>query len=167
MTWTYSGDPSTSELDAVRFALGDTDTSFQLMQNEEINYVIALADPIYSNNFMTASICADLIANSLAREISISADGVTAGADQLQAKFQLLASNLRKMYDRIAGVGAQPFVGGVDVFCPPDFSVKPLVFGKGFTDNLRAGQQNYGDLGDYVYEYPETPWGDGGYWTGG
>lgn len=164
-TWSYSGDPSTSTLDAVRFLLGDTDPTFQLMQDAEVNYVITLAAPIYNNDFMSASICADIIAGSLAREIAISADGVTAGADQLQAKFQALAVNLRKMYDRIQGVGAQPFVGGIDAFCPPDFNVKPLIFGMGFTDNFRSGQQDYGNLGEYPYAY-DYPSDDGGYWTG-
>lgn len=40
MTWTYSGNPASSEKDAVRFLIGDTDTSDQLLSDAEINYVI-------------------------------------------------------------------------------------------------------------------------------
>lgn len=40
MSFTYSGDPSTSTLDAIRFALGDTVEELALLQDEEINYLI-------------------------------------------------------------------------------------------------------------------------------
>lgn len=40
MTWTYSGDPSASELDELRFLLGDTDTTDQQLSDEEINYLL-------------------------------------------------------------------------------------------------------------------------------
>jgi hypothetical protein len=33
MTWSYSGDPSSSSTDAVRFLVGDTDTNDQLISN--------------------------------------------------------------------------------------------------------------------------------------
>lgn len=49
MTWSYSGDPSSSTLDEVRFLIQDTDTTDQLLSNEEINYLIdAYADDAYS-----------------------------------------------------------------------------------------------------------------------
>lgn len=41
MSFTYSGCPSESELDAVRFALGDTNKDAPLLQDEEIQYLIA------------------------------------------------------------------------------------------------------------------------------
>lgn len=41
MSFTYSGDPSRSLLDECRFLLGDTDESSPIMQDEEINYIIA------------------------------------------------------------------------------------------------------------------------------
>lgn len=41
MSWSYSGDPSSSTLDAVRFEIGDTDTTDQLMQDAEINFIYA------------------------------------------------------------------------------------------------------------------------------
>lgn len=41
MTWSYSGDPSNSDVDRCRFMIGDTDESNQLMQDEEIQYIIA------------------------------------------------------------------------------------------------------------------------------
>ena len=41
MSWSYSGNPADSALDKVRFLIGDTDTTDQLLTNEEINYTIA------------------------------------------------------------------------------------------------------------------------------
>ena len=41
MTWTYSGTPNTSDRDAVRFMVGDTDTADQLITDEEIAYLLA------------------------------------------------------------------------------------------------------------------------------
>lgn len=40
MTFTYSGDPSNSDLDAARFLIGDTDKEAPIMQDEEIMYII-------------------------------------------------------------------------------------------------------------------------------
>lgn len=41
MSFSYSGDPSLSPLDECRFLLGDTDENNHMMQDEEINYIIA------------------------------------------------------------------------------------------------------------------------------
>src|SRR5215510_14371352 len=40
MTWTYTGDPSLSVRDEVRFEIQDTDSCRQLIQDEELDYVI-------------------------------------------------------------------------------------------------------------------------------
>lgn len=42
MTWTYSGDPSNSSKDAVRFMIGDTDSTDPLLQDEEITYLVTI-----------------------------------------------------------------------------------------------------------------------------
>jgi len=41
MTWTYTGDPTASARDAIRFLTGDTDSSDQLVTDEEIAWVNA------------------------------------------------------------------------------------------------------------------------------
>lgn len=41
MSWSYSGDPSSSQLDECRFLLGDTIKDQPIMQDEEIDYLIA------------------------------------------------------------------------------------------------------------------------------
>jgi hypothetical protein len=39
MTWTYTGDPSDSARDAIRFLIGDTDSTDQIITDEEIAWV--------------------------------------------------------------------------------------------------------------------------------
>ena len=41
MSWSYSGDPADSDLDLVRFYVGDTDSRWELLQDEEILHVIS------------------------------------------------------------------------------------------------------------------------------
>lgn len=41
MTWTYSGDPASSDKDAVRWLCGDTVSTNPLAQDEEIAYALA------------------------------------------------------------------------------------------------------------------------------
>jgi hypothetical protein len=48
MSWSYSGNPGSSSLDEVRFLIGDTDTSDQLLSNEELNWIIAQEPDTYS-----------------------------------------------------------------------------------------------------------------------
>jgi len=43
MAWTYSGDPASSDRDKVRFLIGDTDSTDQLLQDAEVLYVISEA----------------------------------------------------------------------------------------------------------------------------
>lgn len=40
MSFSYSGDPKSSEVDAMRFLIGDTDANQPIMQDEEIQYII-------------------------------------------------------------------------------------------------------------------------------
>lgn len=40
MSFSYSGDPSSSKLDECRFLLGDTDENNPILQDEEVDYII-------------------------------------------------------------------------------------------------------------------------------
>jgi hypothetical protein len=41
MAFSYSGDPTKSELDLIRFTVGDTDASDPILQDAEIDYILA------------------------------------------------------------------------------------------------------------------------------
>lgn len=49
MSWTYSGDPSTSEIDELRFILADIDKASPIFQDEELQYLI---DEYGNNEYM-------------------------------------------------------------------------------------------------------------------
>lgn len=40
MSWSYSGNPANSQLDELRFTIGDTSISDPIMQDEELEYLI-------------------------------------------------------------------------------------------------------------------------------
>ena len=41
MAFKYSGNPSESEADFVRFAIGDTNSAAPILQDAEINYIVS------------------------------------------------------------------------------------------------------------------------------
>lgn len=47
MTFTYSGDPATSQSDAVRFLIQDVDSTDVLMQDDEIAFLLAQSSSVY------------------------------------------------------------------------------------------------------------------------
>jgi hypothetical protein len=143
MTWSYSGDPSTSEKDAIRFYIGDIDDSLQVLSDEDIKFLIDTWGPKYKSTILTAAVAAEMIANHFAREVSVSADGVSVGSNELQSKYNLLAENLRDLY-KIEEQGS-PIIPGLLWDGTYDPSITPLRFGVGFMDNWEAGRQDYGD----------------------
>lgn len=142
MSWSYSGNPAASDLDAVRFYIGDIDENLQLLQDEDIDFLLKKWMPVYNSDLMVAAGAAEIIANHFAREVSVSADGVSVSSHELQNKYEQLAENLRNMY-KIERQG-EPIIPGLwDLGW--DYTIKPLRFGIGFTDNWEAGRQDYGD----------------------
>lgn len=62
MTWSYSGNPSASSTDKVRFLCGDTDTNNQQVSNEEITFLLTEWN---SNAYLAAAFASDAIAGKL------------------------------------------------------------------------------------------------------
>lgn len=143
MTWSYSGDPSVSEKDAIRFYIGDIDDSLQLLSDEDIAFLMNTWGPKYKSAILTAAVAAEMVANHFAREVSVSADGVSVGSNELQSKYNLLAENLRELY-KVEEQGS-PIIPGLLWDSTYDPLIQPLRFGIGFTDNYAAGRQDYGD----------------------
>jgi len=90
MTFTYSGDPSTSTRNYVRFLLNDTDSTDALFSDEELNYVISEWS---GDAYDAARECAEILIARFARladstsksvgDISVS-ESYTAKAKQYQ-----------------------------------------------------------------------------------
>jgi hypothetical protein len=147
MSWSYSKDPADSDLDAVRFYVQDTDTEDQLLSDEEIEFLITQWNPTYGSLIMVASMAAEALAAKFAREVSYSADGVSVGVNELQQKYDALASSLRDQYKQQV-LGGGPDVGGIMYSDQPDQSIRPTIWSIGMHDNVRAGSQSYEQGGE-------------------
>lgn len=157
MTFTYNGDPAASDLEEVRFLVGDTDPTRPLLSDEEVQFVIDKWAPLYGSNTLNAAVCCEIISGHFAREVSVSADGVSVAVSELQQKFDSLASSLRDQFKQESQM-ANPFFSGAMFDLTWDETIKPLKFGLGFMDNYRAGRQDYGDYDpgeDSAYGYPD------------
>jgi hypothetical protein len=137
----YSGDPSSSGLDAVRFWAQDTGNP-GLLSDNEIEYLIAFSglDPDLTPVDI-AALAADRIAAKYAGMVSINADGVSYSGDQLYQKYQALAKELRQSAKTMQGWNAVPFAGA---------SPLGMQFAVGMHDNPQAALQTqyldpYGD----------------------
>jgi hypothetical protein len=73
MTWSYSGDPSTSVRNYVRFLISDTDSTSPLFSDEELNYVISEWD---NNAYSAARECAEILIARFSREADSSSKSV-------------------------------------------------------------------------------------------
>lgn len=155
MGFTYSGDPTTSELDEVRFYIGDTDPDRPMLDDAEIEFVIerwgALADTL----LFAGAACAEMIAARYAREVNVSADGTSVSVGELQQKYLTLAQSLRDQAKDLLVSG--PLADNILVSTTRDLTIKPLNFGVGFMDNIAAGRQEFGDWPESAGpEWPET-----------
>jgi len=90
MTWTYSGDPSDSTRDAVRFLVGDTDTTDQLITDEEIDYIVTTHGTLNRSS----SEAARSIAAKFARLMNRSIGGLSADFSQKYTHYMELADAL-------------------------------------------------------------------------
>ena len=106
MTWTYSVlTLSTTPKDQVRLLIGDTDTTFQLMQNEEIEWLLSEN----SNSVLAAAIdCCEAIAAEFSKEADTKNGQLSVKASQRAEAYLILAAKLRKKIGAMADI----FVGG-------------------------------------------------------
>ena len=142
---TYSGDPSASLRDEVRFWCQDTDSDFWLMTDWEYDYLIEFTSVQTNNHPMwIASVACTVIASKFTREVSVSADGVSVDVGSLQRKYLDLSSSLREQYDEEHGNMDLPTDGQALGTYSYDPNIPPLLFGIGMGDNFEAGLQDYG-----------------------
>lgn len=117
MTWTYSGTPGTSTAaerrDAVRYKIGDTDTTDQQATDEEIAFALAQAsDDIYT----ASAIAARAIAGKYSRYADTSIDAVKTSYSQLSKSYMALAGRLEAEAKKYGSVGlGVPLVGGISI----------------------------------------------------
>lgn len=153
MTWEYDA-PGASDKDTVRFLIQDVDQQEQLVQDEEIQYIIDNWLTVQGSLEYCAAVLADTIAGRYAREASYSADGVNVGLGSVAQQFRDLAVQLRAQHNNLL-VGGSPDVGGVSPYEGQLPDTRNFAFGTGMHDDLDAGPQDYGSR-DYVYFIQEN-----------
>lgn len=137
MAATYSGDPSSSDSDKVRFLLGDTNTSEAKLTDGEINFLL---DEWY-DPYLAAAEGAQQLSATAASWMSYTVDGTNLTMDQMQAKYSLLADQLRAQYRRLhraAPWNAQANRGEYEAY-ELDESIQPALFKLGQHDDLDSG----------------------------
>lgn len=109
MAWSYSGSPDDNPKDQVRFLVGDTDITDQLLQDGEINYLLRQ----YNNSVINASIraCEALMAK-FSRMVN-----ETVGAVRLDLSDRVKNMNTLKtaLIQRIATESIRPYAGGISI----------------------------------------------------
>lgn len=90
MAWSYSEDPSTSTLDAIRFLVGDTDISDPLVQDEEINYAYGL----YADVNLASAYVLMALASKFSRVTNVRVGAVSESGSDIAKAFRARAEEL-------------------------------------------------------------------------
>ena len=105
MTWTYGGDPGSSDRDAVRLQIGDTDTTDQQLTDEEIDYFLDQEDSVLD----AALAAVRAILALYARLVDKSVGDLRQSYSQRLAAYQALEARLKKQ----TVVYGAPVAGGI------------------------------------------------------
>ena len=98
--FTYSGDPSRNDRDAVRFWLGDTQKARPLLIDTEIDFVLAETPDVK----LAAAECADHLMARFTREADVSVGSVSKSLSKVAEAYKALAEHLRCEAGKLAGV---------------------------------------------------------------
>jgi hypothetical protein len=147
-TFSYSGDPSFSDNDQVRYWLQDVYADRPLFSDEEIAFEFSLYKDKYAlPQLYTAGQLARTICARWAREVAVSADGVSVALSALLTQYQTLATVLCDRWAQMDSEGVVDWTRLTDLNIP-DYTIDPLQVGIGWTDSRLAGQQHWGYIGE-------------------
>mgnify|MGYP001553039507 CR=1 FL=1 len=104
----YSGDPSSSETDEVRFLIGDTDTSNEILTDAEIDYTINDKGSVSA----AAVACAEAIAAQYAKKADKSVGDLKISYSKLYDTYIKLANRLKQKASLKLG---KPYAGGISI----------------------------------------------------
>lgn len=108
MSWTYSGNPASSDQDAVRFQVQDTDPASPLVQDEEIAFALDQEATVIGASAM----CLEVLARRYARLADVE---LTSGDAKVKRSYGTMAAEFAKraaeLRARAAG-GGLPWYGG-------------------------------------------------------
>lgn len=98
MAFTYSGDPSSSDTDLVRFLVHDTIEADYVVQDAEITYLLTT----WTNPYLAASHCAEIISAHYSKQATSKTVGdLSISYAGKASDYHLLAQHLFDMYLRL------------------------------------------------------------------
>lgn len=92
MTWSYSGDPASGDVDAVRFEIPDTDESVELVSDEEIEYALTEESGVIG----AAARCCEIVARKFAQQADVATGDVKLTYSKQAENLALRAKELRE-----------------------------------------------------------------------
>lgn len=93
MTWTYTGNPTASPLDAVRLLIGDTVEAEPLLSDEEVLYFLTQAGSVEG----AAIRACEALASRFAREADIRVGELSVSLAQRAVAFERRAALIRQL----------------------------------------------------------------------
>lgn len=108
MAWTYGGDPSKNNLDAVRYLVRDADEADPIVQDEEINFALSQNG---NNLYRAAADVCDAIALELGRQLDFNGPQAW-DSNKKYEQYKQMATDFRA---RAAKRGVSIFAGGISV----------------------------------------------------
>ena len=117
MTWTYDGDPAANARDAIRFLIGDTDTTDQLISDEEIAWVnnqVTGSDTATTGLYDASYRCCLTIASKFSRMADKAVGDLRVDMSQKAKGYREQASELKELAGR-AGLVPTPYLGGMTI----------------------------------------------------
>ncbi len=107
--WTYSGDPSKSAKDLVRFLIGDTDSSDPLLTDLEIAYLLGQYNMVAMNAAIRAC---ETIMTKFARLANETVGSVKIDFSQKSKAYRDMAAALTQ---RLSVESMTPYAGGISI----------------------------------------------------
>ena len=148
MTWTYSGNPSSSAVDAIRFLIGDTDSTDPLLSNEEISWVNLEQTGSATSTadlYTSAYYACQAIGAKLSRLADKSIGDLSVSLSQKAVAFRELAKDLQAHANRQSA--PIPYAGGLtysdkEIDTENYDSVRPYFRSGQFEDVRDGGKTN-------------------------
>lgn len=151
MPWSYSGDPSTSDLDAVRFEIQDTNSSAPLLEDTEVLW--ALLDENKVAGASPTTVSGPTLYGPAARCCAVIARNFLAQADSQIGQLRIVSTKRAAQYEDMARqlrLKAQgyyaPYAGGQSISEKEEFAADSDAVLPAFTrtefDSPYTGQQN-------------------------
>jgi hypothetical protein len=118
MAWSYDASDlntttASGRLNTVRLLIGDTDTTDQLMQNEEINFALS---QVGNNVYMAAAWACRTVAAKFSRLVDTQLDGALSAKYSDKAKqYNLLAVQIEAQGKKVSGKALGVSAGGISL----------------------------------------------------